>query len=96
MFPFEGGEPELIFDFPNDVLPNSFPLWTSDESAITYIADQGGVSNIWSQPLDGNPSKQITNFKKDLIFAFDWSKDGNLVFSRGKIDNDVILIKDIP
>ena len=95
VFPFEGGEPELIFDFPNDVLPSSFLHWTPDGSAITYIAEQGGISNIWSQPLDGSPSKQISNFKEKLIFAFDWSNDGSLVFSSGTIDNDVVLIKDI-
>ena len=95
VFPFEGGEPELVFDFSNDAFPNSFLRWTPDGNALTYIADQAGVSNIWSQPLDGSPSKQITNFKEDLIFAFDWSKDGTLVFSRGTIDNDVVLIKDI-
>jgi Tol biopolymer transport system component len=95
VFPFEGGEPELIFDFSNDVLPSSFLRWTPDGSAITYIAEQGGISNIWSQPLDGSPSKQISNFKEKLIFAFDWSKDGSLVFSRGTIENDVVLIKDI-
>jgi Tol biopolymer transport system component len=54
------------------------------------------VSNIWSQPLDGGPPKQITKFTSGQIFSFDWSRDGKqqLVCSRGTQTTDVILIKD--
>jgi len=37
--------------------------------------------------------KQMTNFKSDLIFAFDWSGDGKqLALARGATSSDVILI----
>ncbi len=55
----------------------------------------GGISNIWSQPLDGGAPKQLTDFKTDRIFAFDWSRDGKqLAVSRGTVTSDVVLIKD--
>jgi tricorn protease-like protein len=51
--------------------------------ALNYVATVDGVSNIWSQPLDGTPSKRLTDFKSDLVFNFDWSRDGRqLVLAR--------------
>ena len=53
----------------------------------------GGVSNLWAQPIDGGAPKQLTDFKNDLIFAFDFSRDGKqLALSRGTLTSDVILI----
>jgi len=95
VLPFEGGEPEFTFDLLKGLDPDSFLRWTPDGLAWAYVIDQGGVSNIWCQPLDGSPAKQLTNFKEDLIFAFDWSQDGTLACSRGEVDNDVVLIKDL-
>ena len=55
----------------------------------------GGVSNIWSQPLDGDPPKPLTDFKSDSIFSFSWSRDGKqLVYARGAVTSDVVLIRD--
>ncbi len=69
--------------------------WTSDGRAVAYVDSRGGVSNIWSQPIDGGAPRQLTNFKSDLIFAFDLSRDGKqIVLSRGNISNDVVLIAD--
>ncbi len=75
-------------------LPN-LVRWTPDGRGIAYIATRGGVSNIWSQPLDGGSPKQLTDFKTDRIFSFDWSPDGKwLVLARGTETSDVILIKE--
>jgi hypothetical protein len=52
------------------------------------------VSNIWTQPLDGGPARQITNFQSDHIFWFEWSPDGRqLGVSRGAITSDVVMIR---
>ena len=60
--------------------------------ALDYLLT-GGASNIWRQALAGGPPKQITNFKSDLIFSFDWSRDGKqLALARGATSSDVILI----
>jgi hypothetical protein len=76
------GPPVKMFDIPASALQLDQPLrlgyirWASDDRAVTYVDTRGGVSNIWSQPLDGRPPKQITDFKSDRIMFFDWSRDG--------------------
>jgi hypothetical protein len=53
------------------------------------------VSNIWIQPTDGSPPRQLTDFKSDRIFSFDWSHDGKwLALSRGPEQRDVVLMSD--
>jgi Tol biopolymer transport system component len=67
LIPFEGGQPTKTFN-----LPAQFVRWTLDGSALTYIDSRGGVSNLWSQPIDGGKPTQLTDFKADQIFAFEW------------------------
>jgi serine/threonine protein kinase/Tol biopolymer transport system component len=73
----------------------SFPMrWTADGRALTYIDHRGGVSNIWTLPIDGSAPRALTDFKQDRIFGFAWSTDGRqLAVSRGSVTNDVFLIK---
>jgi len=75
--------------------PNTPSLygWTADGRAVMYIDTRNGVSNIWSQSIDGGPPKQVTNFNSDRIFQFDWSRDGKqLLCARGVETSDVVLI----
>lgn len=95
----EGGEPiRLLNILPTAVLPNDLARfvilrWASDGRAVTYVDTRGGVSNIWSQPIDGGSPKQLTDFKSDRIGSFRWSPDGKrLVFARANDVNDVVLI----
>lgn len=54
-----------------------------------------GVSNLWAQPVDGGPARQLTTFTSEHIFWFDYSRDGKqLALSRGTATSDVILIGD--
>jgi len=70
--------------------------WTADGSAITYVRTQNGVSNIWSQPVDGSPAKQLTNFTTMLIWRHAWSPDGKyLVMARGNFSRDAVMLTDI-
>ena len=69
--------------------------WSKDSRAISYVVTMGGVSNIWLQPITGEPAKQLTSFKSDRVFSFDWSRDGKqLIFSRGAVSGDVVLISE--
>ena len=69
--------------------------WTADGRAVMYATTQNGVGNIWLQPIDGSAPKQLTNFKSDLIFAFNYSKDRkSLALARGTVALDVLLIMD--
>jgi Tol biopolymer transport system component len=70
--------------------------WTPDGHALTYIDTEGGVSNIWSQPLDGGKPVPLTHFKTGRIFNFAWSRDGKwLALARGTAASDVVLISDV-
>jgi eukaryotic-like serine/threonine-protein kinase len=93
VLPFAGGEPRVIEEmaFPEFGLIR----WSADSRALTYIVTRDGVSNIWSQPIDGGAPKQLTNFTTDLIFRFAWARDGgHLACERGLMINDVVLISD--
>ncbi|MGB7922289.1 MAG: protein kinase [Pyrinomonadaceae bacterium] len=93
VIPFEGGPPIKTFDIAQTA--GWTVRWTPNGRAITYIDTRGGVSNIWSQPLDGGKPTQVTDFKADQIFCFDWSSDGKqLTTSRGLVTTDVVLISD--
>lgn len=84
------GPPIKIFDVTRTTI---FRLrWTPDGQAITYINTRDAVSNIWSQPISGGPPKQLTQFTSEQIEAFDWSRDGQLICSRGYTARDVVLI----
>jgi len=76
--------------------PRSGPLrFSHDGKAIVYPFRHGGVDNLWSQPLDGSPGKQLTDFKAEHIIDFRWSLDGSqLGVVRGHTDSDVVLIRD--
>ena len=98
VIPFAGGEPiktlEVSIGFRDVGLG-----WTSDSRAIIYADARGdgdsSADNIWSVPIDGGVSKQLTNFTSGLIFAFQVSRDGKqIALSRGTQTDDVILLRD--
>ncbi len=95
VIPFAGGPPVRMFDTSHTgASPIEF-RWTPDGKAISYPVTESGVSNIWSQPLSGDPPRRLTDFKSDRIFFFDWSRNGNnLVCSRGAQTSDVVIIGD--
>jgi Tol biopolymer transport system component len=96
IIPFNGGPPVKTMDLPPDVEFRSLVRWTPDGSSLAYIVNRDGVANIWLQPLDGRPASQLTDFKSDQIFWFDWSPDGQqLGVSRGSVTSDVVMIKDL-
>lgn len=92
LLPFAGGEVKFVCELPAHY--GRF-RWTSDGRALSYADKQSGVGNIWIQPLDGSPPKQLTNWKADPIPAFDWSRDGKwLAYAVGSVTSDVVLITD--
>jgi Tol biopolymer transport system component len=94
VIPFAGGQPVRTFDYSASNFAG-YPIirWTQDGRDLTYIRDQQGVSNLWAQPLDGSPPKQLTDFTAGQIFNFAWSKDGHqLALARGSQTSDVVLI----
>lgn len=95
IIPFGGGPVNYFEVAPTvQVSWDTLLRWSGDGRSITYVDHRGGIDNIWSQSIDGGPPKQVTNFKENRIFSFDWSRDGRLLASRGVQTNDVILLSE--
>lgn len=91
----ETGQPVKTLDVPRSASRSSGDVlfrWTPDGRALTYVDFRDGGTNLWSLPISGAPARQLTNFKDDRIFWFDWSATGDLVCSRGIHTSDVVLI----
>jgi WD40 repeat protein len=74
---------------------NGLLQFTPDGKAIAYAINTSGIDNIWIQPLDGSPRKQITNFTSEHITAFNWSPDGkSLGVLRNHSESDVVLLQE--
>jgi serine/threonine protein kinase/roadblock/LC7 domain-containing protein len=62
-----------VLDFPGWA---SQPRFTPDGKGVSYIDDSDGASNIWYLPLQGGPSRRLTNFTSEEVKAYVWSLDG--------------------
>jgi eukaryotic-like serine/threonine-protein kinase len=70
------------------------PNWSYDGKSLIYPVTRAGVSDIWAQPIDGGPAKQLTHFTSDQIANAAWSGDGKtLAVTRGTRTADIILLK---
>jgi eukaryotic-like serine/threonine-protein kinase len=94
ILPADGGPPVKLLEISPTATPAYPPFqWSRDQKSLVYVETRNGVSNLWSHPLDGSASKQLTNFQSDQIFSFAWSPNGSqLALSRGTSTSDVILI----
>jgi len=75
-----------------------YPLrFTPDGNSVVYTVRQNGVNNLWLQPLDNSPSRQLTHFSSDFITQFRFSKDGSkIAMERGHPESDAVLLRDAP
>jgi Tol biopolymer transport system component/DNA-binding winged helix-turn-helix (wHTH) protein len=93
---FDDGAMIKKFEVGSNSLNHNSLKWTPDGKALLYSLSSDGAANIWMQPLDGSPSRQVTDFKTDGLFHFDLFPEGkNLICSRGGFKHDVILIKNL-
>jgi Tol biopolymer transport system component len=92
IIPFEGGKPINLVNDPQREAGLTI-RWMPDSRAISYVQTLGEVSNIWRQPINGGPAKQVTDFKDQQIFSHDWSRDGKqLLCTRGMNVRTTFLI----
>jgi Tol biopolymer transport system component/DNA-binding winged helix-turn-helix (wHTH) protein len=90
--PLSGDATNKKFPFPSTVGSRVF-RWAPDGQSLAYIANKKGVSNIWLQPLNGQPPRQFTNFRAGQLRSFAWSQDGQqLALMRHQATSDVILL----
>jgi serine/threonine protein kinase len=69
--------------------------FTPDGKAVIYIIRSNNTENLWRQPLDGSPGRQITNFQGDGIQTYVFSPDGKtLGIMRIHVESDVVLLHD--
>jgi serine/threonine protein kinase len=94
LFSTAGGEPLKVLDLPKVVESRKF-IWTADGKALLYVESGDRAFNIWSQPLDLSPPKQVTFFESGEIGKFDLSPDGKtFAVARGQEKSDIIKISD--
>src|SRR2546430_7062477 len=70
--------------FPYTTLFRSASIcWEHNRNSLAYVRAVNGTSNIWTQPLSGDPPKQLTDFREGRIYSFACSIGGALVCARG-------------
>ncbi|MEO5894116.1 MAG: hypothetical protein ABIS06_00265, partial [Vicinamibacterales bacterium] len=61
---------------------------------VAYIVERKGVDNLWEQPINGGPARQLTQFTSGRIFNFAYSVDRKrLILARGQRTGDVVLLR---
>ena len=66
-----------------------------DGKSVAYAITENGVQNLWLQPLDGSPGRQITHFTTGRIGDFRWSPDGKiLAVFRADSRSDIVLLRE--
>lgn len=66
-----------------------------DGKGVVYTVKNKGVDNLWVQPLDSSPFRQLTHFTSEQITAFSFSPDGSrIALQRGHTDSDAVLLRD--
>ena len=93
--PIEGGEPQKYLEVRQGAaIGYSVLRWSRDGRSLIYIDERDGVTNLMSQPVEGGPPTPLTNFTKDLFYAFNFAPDGRLILARGLSTSDAVLISD--
>jgi Tol biopolymer transport system component/DNA-binding winged helix-turn-helix (wHTH) protein len=73
---------------------NSGARWTPQGRELVYIRTDNKSSNLWVQPLDGQPARPLTDFTYGQIYNYAYSFDGTKLFvSRGLPITDALLIQ---
>jgi hypothetical protein len=96
---FASGKPgvQMLCDLPactnmREVFVKS-ARWAPDGKGVVCV-DEEDHANLWEQPLDGGPSYPLTRFTTGQILQFAWSADyKRLVLSRGRVSDDIVLLK---
>lgn len=81
-------------DIDQRALPDEL-VYTPDGKGVVYMVREKSVDNLWVQPLDGKARRQLTHFKKDSIFRYQFSPDGSkIAIENGVVESDAVLLHD--
>jgi Tol biopolymer transport system component len=90
ILPIAGGDPIRRLNISGGPI-----RWTPDGRSLAYLS-QDAPSNIWIQPLEGGPPRQMTRFPDQRIIAYNWSHDGKLLaLARATDRSDIVLLKGV-
>jgi Tol biopolymer transport system component len=90
-----GGEALKTLIIPTTANLGAGLRWSPDGRSLIYVDTRDDVSNLWAQPVDGGRPKQLTDFRADGLFFFDWSRDRRqLACVRGLWTARAVLITD--
>jgi serine/threonine protein kinase/Tol biopolymer transport system component len=81
----------------HDLDPRASPplAFAPDPKAVVYLVREKNIDNLWEQPLDGSPARQLTHFTSEQIARFRFSPDGTkLAIERGHLESDAVLLRD--
>jgi dipeptidyl aminopeptidase/acylaminoacyl peptidase len=53
--------------------------WSPDSTQIAYSCDASGQYNLWIQPVDGGPARQLTDDTEKAVRDIAWSPDGRQI-----------------
>jgi eukaryotic-like serine/threonine-protein kinase len=66
-----------------------------DPTAVVYLVREKGIDNLWEQPLNSSPPRQLTHFNSEQVSRYRFSPDGSrLAIERGHVESDAILLRD--
>ena len=95
IIPYEGGPAIKTFSLPSDFVASPASIcWEHNRNSLAYVRAVNGTSNIWTQPLSGDPPKQLTDFREGRIYSFACSIGGELVCARGVSTTELTLLRD--
>ena len=82
----------------NDIDQRALPdelAFSPDGKGVVYIVREKGVDNLWLQPLNGSAHKELTHFKKNRIFRFEFCPSGsNIAIENGEVESDTVMLHD--
>ena len=69
--------------------------FSPDGKSVAFVVEEGGLDNIWIQPVDGSKGHRLTNFNNSqTIQDFRWSPGGrSLGILRFNSVSDVVLLR---
>src|SRR5215470_8536658 len=68
--------------------------FSPDDREILFHNNESGIFNVYSFPIAGGPSKQLTHSTKESTFAVDYLPDGRFLYryDRGGNENEHLYI----